>query len=384
MDAGHHEKTERVKSLGYVGGSVPAPQAVNVTVHDPEHAFDGLNLYTSGHGGEATLMDMDGRVLHRWSYALHDAWPGLPEGRVHENFWRRVHLYPNGDLLVLWEGLGILKLDADSNLVWKTQNHAHHDFEVLPDGSIYVLTRRSRMVPRLHPERRILDDRVTRLDAEGREIHSFSILDALESRDWERLYADGSGDILHTNAIEVLGRELEGIHPAFRRGNLLLSVRTLGMIGVIDIETETFAWTATGAWRGQHQPVALHNGRILLFDNLGAGKQSRVMELDPRTLTAVWTYQGDAEHPFYTASSGLSARLPNGNTLITESDAGRAFEVTPDSEIVWEFYNPNRTGEKRELIATLFEVMRLPPDTPTDWAHPPALSKTSPLPAPAQ
>ena len=33
-------------------------------------------------------------------------------------------------------------------------------------------------------------------------------------------------------------------------------------------------------------------------------------------------------------------RLPNGNTLICESDAGRIFEVTQDKEIVWDYYSP--------------------------------------------
>jgi hypothetical protein len=32
--------------------------------------------------------------------------------------------------------------------------------------------------------------------------------------------------------------------------------------------------------------------------------------------------------------------LPNGNTLINEGFFGRFFEVTPDSEVVWEYVNP--------------------------------------------
>ena len=34
-------------------------------------------------------------------------------------------------------------------------------------------------------------------------------------------------------------------------------------------------------------------------------------------------------------------RLPNGNTLITESDRGYVFEVTPEQETVWRFANPD-------------------------------------------
>jgi hypothetical protein len=62
------------------------------------------------------------------------------------------------------------------------------------------------------------------------------------------------------------------------------------------------------------------------------------------------------------------AVLPNGNVLVTESDNGRAFELSGDGEIVWEFYNPHRAGDRGEYVATLFEVVRLPPDFPTGWA----------------
>jgi hypothetical protein len=34
---------------------------------------------------------------------------------------------------------------------------------------------------------------------------------------------------------------------------------------------------------------------------------------------------------------------------------------------VWEFVSPYRAGETGELVATLFEVVRLAPDFPTDW-----------------
>ena len=65
--------------------------------------------------------------------------------------------------------------------------------------------------------------------------------------------------------------------------------------------------------------------------------------------------------------------LSNGNTLIVESDAGRAFEVDRGGEIVWEYYNPHRAGPHGELIATLFDVVRLPEDFPTGWTAPGAV-----------
>ena len=66
----------------------------------------------------------------------------------------------------------------------------------------------------------------------------------------------------------------------------------------------------------------------------------------------------------FSKTLGSCQRLPNGNTLITESENGRALEVTRDKRVVWEFYNPHRAGARGELVAVLFEMLRLPPDFP--------------------
>ena len=114
----------------------------------------------------------------------------------------------------------------------------------------------------------------------------------------------------------------------------------------------------------------LADGNMLLLDNMGgdaARGRSRVMEFDPFDYSLTWVYEGNADAPFQTDLCGSCQRLPNGNTLVTESDNGRAFEVTRDGEIVWEYLSPFRAGENDELIATIFEVVRLPPTFPTDW-----------------
>jgi hypothetical protein len=360
---------QRLESIGYASGSALARDASDVTVFDSARAFGGYNLYVSGHASEAVLMDMEGHVLHRWTYPLREAWPELPAKRVYEDFWRRAHVFPNGDLLAIHEGVGVVKIDAQSNLLWKVGNGAHHDLAVLPNGDLYLLTRKARVVPRIHPRKPILEDFVTLLGPDGTEKHSFSVLEALERSEYRAaLEGIGTGDIFHTNTIEVLGSQLQELDPAFAAGNLLVSLLFPHAIGVIDVETETFSWWKTGGWRRQHQPTALDSGNLMIFDNQGAGEVSRVVEFDPATLDVQWTYQGDAENPFYSYDCGASSRLPNGNTLITESNNGRAFEVTPEGDIVWEFYNPHRAGKQQKLIATLFEMVRLPPETTIEWA----------------
>ena len=51
----------------------------------------------------------------------------------------------------------------------------------------------------------------------------------------------------------------------------------------------------------------------------------------------------------------------------SECDRGKAFEVTPDGTVVWEYLNPMRAGGDLWFIATLFEPVRLPRAFPLDW-----------------
>ena len=53
--------------------------------------------------------------------------------------------------------------------------------------------------------------------------------------------------------------------------------------------------------------------------------------------------------------------MPNGNTLITDSMTGRAFEVTPEGETVWEYFDSRiRRRNFRVERATIYRMMRIP------------------------
>ncbi|MCQ4322180.1 hypothetical protein [Stutzerimonas stutzeri] len=52
-----------------------------VTIHDAPGAFEGLTLYTSGAGSYANLMDMQGKVVHRWALPYHKIWKQSPASR---------------------------------------------------------------------------------------------------------------------------------------------------------------------------------------------------------------------------------------------------------------------------------------------------------------
>jgi hypothetical protein len=368
-------EVERLRSIGYLSGSEPVALQSGVTVYDRTRALDGLNFYTTGDVPGAVLMDMEGRVLHKWAHGYIEAWtasPDRPELRTSpkgSGFWRRACLFENGDVLAVFDGLAILKVDRDSRLLWVTFGGFHHDLDVMDDGTIYVLTREAHIVPGYNPDEPILEDFIAVLDAEGNELSRVSILDALAHSDFARILdaAEPSGDIMHTNTVEVLDGRLEGKIPAFRRGNVLVTVRELDLVAVVDMNAARVVWALVGSWKAPHQATVLENGNMMIFDNRGNEGASRVIEFDPVSLETVWLYQGDPASEFRSRECGSSHRLANGNTLIVESDRGKAFEVTRDGEIVWKYINPAQTGEEREYIASLFDVVRLPPSFATDW-----------------
>ena len=366
---------ERLRSIGYLPGSSPVPSNTGVIVYDGGRTSDGMNFFTSGHFPGALLIDMSGNRLHEWVMSFEEAWaeqPGdvAPRSIKSAGYWRRAHLFENGDVLAIFEGLGLIKVDRNSRLLWARFGGFHHDLEVTGEGLIYVLTREPRIIPEYHTELPMLEDFVAVLDADGNELSRVSVLKALEASGLHGLLnglVGKHGDLLHTNTIELLDGRLADRLPAFSAGNVLICSRELSIIAVLDLALEKAVWTAHGRWGKPHQPTVLDNGNMLIFDNRGHFDRSQVLEFDPVTSEVEWALRGDPPDDFYSWECGSNQRLPNGNTLVTESDRGKAFEVTPDATIVWKYLNPERAGDDLEYIATIFEMIRLPRDFPLDW-----------------
>lgn len=319
-------------------------------------------------------MDMEGNTLHVWRLPYAQARKTFHSLREPKNgpgpfTFRRAHLFENGDLLVIYEGFGLLKLRKDSTPFWAFTRAAHHDLAVSPAGQIVVLSRRARVVQRLDPDEPALLDYISWLKPDGELVRDLSLLEAFERSKFTSVLKGmrTSGDIFHTNAVKVLDGRHAAKVPAFAKGNLLISVLHLDTVAVVDPERQEVVWAKRGGWSKQHEPVLLENGNMLVYDNNKFGEHSRVLEFDPVTLKEVWAYDGGKDGPFFSAECGVARRLPNGNTLIIESLNGRAFEVTPQKKIVWEYYNPYRAGQNAELIATLFDVVRLGPKFPLGW-----------------
>ena len=352
------QQRAQLLSLGYLSGRYVAPDGSGIVTWVPDRVWPGVNLYTSGDAPTVRLMSLEGEELHTWTCPYRRALPdGFETGET--DYVRRARLLENGDLLVLYQGGGVARLDRDSNVLWATAEPAFNDLHVGSDGRLRLISKRPVPIREVAgferaPAREVLEDSVAVLSLEdGAVLERVSILRALAGSPFRGVLdpLPAGPDILHANTVRLLS---ERVHEPFAAGQVLVSLRQIDTLAAIDVESRAAVWAQRGPWRRQHEPTLLPGRRLLLFDNRGgAHGSSRALELDFDTGETVWEYQ-DVDSP----EAGTCRRLPNGNTLITESERGRALEVTADGEVVWEWVSPHRAGPDGELIATLFELER--------------------------
>jgi hypothetical protein len=323
-----------------------------VIVYNRQKTYPGLTFYT-GHDSRAFLMDMDGKIVHEWSKPFEDVWPDpqhiLDPVPLNQVYFRMARLFPNGDVIAIYEGInqvpyggGIIKLDKDSNVLWKVDINAHHDLDIDSEGNVYTLMHEYKTSSRLP----IIDDGIAIISPDGHVIDKFSVLDIILNSEYKHLTGDyNNGDMLHTNNIDILDSETAKNFPQFNQGDLLISFAVPSTILVLDGKSRKPQWVFSGMMGRQHDPDFLDLGTVLVFDNLGKGPsaegRSRLLEIDPKSNKVIWSYSGTTKDMFNTSRRGSQQKLPNGNVLITESMSGRIFEITQDGEIVWNYINTN-------------------------------------------
>jgi hypothetical protein len=346
---------------------------------NPTQSYGDYTLYSSGDACRVTLVDQHGTEVHRWEVPFRQVFPNaqhapawLPEPFV---LLRSTHLYPNGDLLALYEttantpsGCGLAKLDVHSRVLWTYDAHTHHDVAVADDGHVFVLTHRLRRVGSVNPQLEALttvplvEDCITVLSADGQQLREMSLLDALVESPYFRpllTHVDRYGDITHNNTVNVVPAGFAAKHTGVSAGDLMVCLRNLNLVAVVNLESKRIVWATTGPWNHPHEPQPLANGNILLFDNLlaaGGNAASGIVEFDPAKREIAWTYGGSGQ--VHSDTRGAVEALSNGNVLITDTDRGRIVEVNRAGEIVWEYYHPIRGGENQELIPVVCGARR--------------------------
>ncbi|WP_274326068.1 aryl-sulfate sulfotransferase [Halosimplex aquaticum] len=151
----------------------------------------------------------------------------------------------------------------------------------------------------------------------------------------DRFPKDGGGeyggDWTHNNDVEQINN-----------GTFMVSVRNFDQVVAINRSTKELEWQlgADGNYttlNEQHNPDYFtgSNGRpsIIIADS----RNDRVVEYarENGTWNKTWVLRGGGLDEPRDAD-----RLPNGNTLVSDRRGDRLLEVTPQGEVVWEFYAP--------------------------------------------
>ncbi len=341
-----------------------------LTRRDAARSQPGYTLYSSGHKAQVTLLDETGNVVHCWEAPFSRVWPDAR----HVRGWvpdrsvaiRRAHVFPNGDLLALYEsplhtpsGCGLARLDRHGDVKWRLDENAHHDFSLGPGGRIVVLTHEVSGHAPANWEQLVtpfVEEFVTVLTPDGEVVQRLSLFEMLGRSPFHRplvTHADQMGDVLHSNTVRVIGPGFASRHEGVAPGDVMVCLRNVNLVVVVDLRRESIGWAMTGPWRLPHDSDPLPDGSMLIFDNCfarGTEHGSRVIRFDPRTGAVRWQYAGGEAGTLRSDIRSCQQLLPNANVLITESDRGRLIEVSPAGRVVWEYVNPVRGGDHDELI----------------------------------
>lgn len=351
------EKLKSLPYLTYTEEKVNKSQ-IGVIRYDPTRAFGGYNLYytKSMDINRTRLMDMEGNIIHSWPL-------------------RKVIILENGDIIGITNHT-IGKYDWHSNLIWEKNLTTHHELIKTPDGTILTASKEVHKYNGMNVE----FDIVLELSQEGDELSRWSTYENLNhiqkfhmpskldlpkfilNLPFYNKSEDAFYDYYHLNSIQSLPKTpISKNDKRFQHGNWLISLSYSDLVIILDKETKEIVWSwGPGEIDTQHMPRMLDNGNILIYDNGKLRKYTRIIELDPIKKKVVWEYKADPPESFYSAGSGSAHRLPNENTLIAEANKGRAFEVTKNGDIVWEWFNPDINEEGKR--ATIYRMTRIPKD----------------------
>ncbi|MCB0328116.1 MAG: aryl-sulfate sulfotransferase [Bdellovibrionales bacterium] len=346
---------------------VDQPFLSDLTVYNREKAFKGLTLYSVVGKAEVLLFSMEGKVLHRWPV---DA--------------QRARLLPNGNLLVLhgskwgtrvspWKELKftVREYTWDGDVAWEypSSERIHHDVQRLSNGDTIFAVRRN-LAPQYmqlitHPKRLRFDtirtDSLVEINREGAVTWRWNAEEVLDVNSCGNAGCEreNAADWTHINTVSPLpnNRWFDAGDTRFRPGNILTVLRNWWEMKIIDKKSKDVVWSFSGDYRGglsgghdayMIEPGLPGAGNILVFDNgrkLHKG-ESIILEIEPPTGKLVWKYEDGTN--FFSNSAGSVQRLPNGNTFISDDLSGRAFEVTPEGEIVWELRGNFRTARSQK------------------------------------
>jgi hypothetical protein len=225
-------------------------------------------------------------------------------------------------------------------LNWRTGEELRR-FEVPPD---------THDVDRIGPDRYVVADKYNPRAASGRRDGRVYVYDAsTDEVIWEYVFADHYPPYPEAGGRATGYTHLNDVDAVDGGSAFLVSPRNFDRVMVVDRETKETRWTLGAeddydVLHEQHNPVLLDRDPLTVL--VADSENDRVVEYrrtDGGAWELVWSYSRGLRWP------RDADRLPNGNTLITDSANDRVLEVTPGREVVWEFEIPRGTYDAERL-----------------------------------
>ena len=388
------------------------PRTTGLLVNEPE-SFEGYTLYARN---AAYLIDHMGRFVHTWEPRHEAVLARLldngnlltmrnveidPEGNVVWEYSHPQHhdllTLPNGNILFLANIVipreDAIALGVNPDELPCTNFEATHIIEVRPIGRaggevVWQWSALDHFIQDFDPEKPnygVVADHPELMD-----INYFTdpTKCAVTARDWQ--HANALDYNANLDQIMITSRHFSEIwiidHSATaeeaaghtggnagRGGDLLYRWGNPRAYQRGTVADQRLFWPHNAHWIPWGSPGA---GNVLIFNNGNeyAGKARGYSSVDEIALPSdgyayrlsegsaygpnefAWRYVADPPESFYSWLSSGAQRLPNGNTLITDSMARRIFEVTRGGKTVWEFAHP--------LPERIYRAYRYAPDYP--------------------
>ncbi|MBY0293849.1 aryl-sulfate sulfotransferase, partial [Patescibacteria group bacterium] len=254
--------------------------------------------------GKVQLINTKGVVVHEWKTPYTPMYATLEaDGSIY------VEMTPPADIVATPGGgkTGLIqRISWDGVVLWEyTDETMHHDFEVLPNGSVAFLSWVAmpnkdavRVVGGSHSSlatsSTVWVDAIVVVNENKEVVWKWNLFDHIDPAEYPLNSFTPFTDWSHANSVRYIADNSLTHTPAF-----LISVRHISRILLVDAQSGDIIWMSPkGMTSFQHDATMLDNGNILTFDNGLFRPQdrpylwSRVLEIDPRTNKITWQYKG--------------------------------------------------------------------------------------------
>ncbi len=221
----------------------------------------------------------------------------------------------------------------------------HHDYTVLPDGTIAALAFDVRYPDVLNGEE-VFGQQIVEISPEGAASSVWSLWEAEQWQPSAFHENDNGWELGHANIIRYSPDD-DAYYVSFLQfGSIWKIDRSSGdvlwKLGGGHTEFHVEGQQAINLFRGGQHGFDILDGGILVFRNglnsLAANVVECGLDEDDYTVDVEWTYELDPPSAVYVL--GDVSRLDDGHTLITWSTAGQVDMVDDTGKLVWSLNSP--------------------------------------------